>query len=107
MHAPDLLVLDEPFSGLDVNASFLFRTLLKLFAASGGMILFSSHRLDVVEQLCSRVVILNGGRVVAQDDVGTLRTTLAAPSLEQVFAKVTAQDDYSSVAASILQVARA
>lgn len=107
IHAPDLLVLDEPFSGLDVNAAILFRTLLKLFVRDGRMILFSSHRLDVVEQICSRVVILRSGKIVAQDEVGKLRDTLAAPSLEDVFAKVTAQDDYSSVAESILEVSRA
>lgn len=106
MHSPDLLVLDEPFSGLDVNAGILFRTLLRLFARDGKMILFSSHRLDVVEQICSRVVILSRGRVVAQDEVSNLRQALSAPSLEDVFARVTAQDDYSQVAAAILDVAR-
>jgi ABC-2 type transport system ATP-binding protein len=107
MHAPDLLVLDEPFSGLDVNASVLFRTLLRMFAHDGGMILFSSHRLDVVEQICSRVVILKSGRIVAEDEVSRLRQTLAAPSLEDVFARVTSQEDYSETAGAILDVARA
>src|SRR5204862_4391881 len=58
LHNPDLLVLDEPFSGLDVNAGLLFRVLLTLLAESGRMILFSTHRFDMVEKLCSRVVIL-------------------------------------------------
>ena len=61
MHNPDLLVLDEPFSGLDVNAGLLFRALLRLLAADGRMILFSTHRFDMVEKLCSRVVILSSG----------------------------------------------
>jgi ABC-2 type transport system ATP-binding protein len=107
MHGPDLLVLDEPFSGLDVNASLLFRTLLRLFAREGRMILFSSHRLDVVEQICSRVVILSSGRIVAEDRIDRLRATLAAPSLEDVFARVTQQADYSQLASRILEVARA
>ena len=67
LHNPRLLVLDEPFSGLDVNAGLLFRTLLKLLVAEGRMVLFSTHRFDMVEQLCSRVVMLNAGRVVAED----------------------------------------
>jgi ABC-2 type transport system ATP-binding protein len=104
MHAPDLLVLDEPFSGLDVNAGLLFRTLLRLFVRDGRMILFSSHRLDVVEQICSRVVILRAGRVVAEDRVDRLRASLTAPSLEDVFARVTQQEDYTHVAEEILQV---
>jgi ABC-2 type transport system ATP-binding protein len=69
------------------------------------MILFSSHRLDIVEQICSRVVILKSGRIVAQDDVATLRQTLSSPSLEQVFARVTSQEDYSTIARTILDVA--
>jgi ABC-2 type transport system ATP-binding protein len=104
MHGPDLLVLDEPFSGLDVNAGMLFRTLLRLFVASGRMILFSSHRLDIVEQICSRVVILRAGRVVAQDDVGRLRESLVAPSLEEVFVRVTEQHDCTPIARQILAV---
>ena len=107
MHGPDLLVLDEPFSGLDVNAALLFRTLLRLFARLGRMILFSSHRLDVVEQICSRVVILRGGRIVADDRVEHLRQSLAEPSLEDVFARVTLQTDYSQLASRILEVALA
>jgi ABC-2 type transport system ATP-binding protein len=107
MHDPRLLVLDEPFSGLDVNAAFLFRTLLRLFARDGRMILFSSHRLDVVEQICSRVIILHAGRIVAEDDVCRLRESLAVPSLEDVFARVTQQEDYTHVAEEILKVAQA
>ncbi len=105
LHNPDLLVLDEPFSGLDVSAGQLFTTLLRLFVRDGRMVLFSSHRLDVVEQLCSRVVILHGGRVVAEDRVDQLRGS-HAESLEEVFARVTRQDDYTSVAEDILQVVR-
>ena len=69
LHDPDLLVLDEPFSGLDVNAGLLFRTLLRLFVRDGGMILFSSHRFDIVERVCSRVVILHSGRIVAEASI--------------------------------------
>ena len=69
LHDPDLLVLDEPFSGLDVNASLLFRALLDCSWPSGRMILFSSHRFDMVEKVCSRAVILRDGRVVAEHRV--------------------------------------
>jgi ABC-2 type transport system ATP-binding protein len=106
IHDPQLLVLDEPFSGLDVNAALLFRTLLRMFVEQGRMVLFSSHRLDVVEQICSRVVILHAGRAVAQDHVGRLRESLASASLEQVFARLTQQEDFTSIAAAILQAVR-
>ncbi|OFV90772.1 MAG: ABC transporter [Acidobacteria bacterium RIFCSPLOWO2_12_FULL_65_11] len=109
LHNPQLLVLDEPFAGLDVSAGLLFRTLLRLFVRDGRLVLFSSHRLDVVEQLCSRAVILHGGRVVAVENienVGHVRGPEASHSLEDVFARVTRQEDYTSVAENILEVVR-
>src|SRR5262245_7711727 len=106
LHNPDLLVLDEPFSGLDVSAGLLFRTLLRLFVRDGHMILFSSHRLDVVEQICGRVVILRQGRIVAVEEIDRLQGARATSPLEEVFAKVTLQEDYTSVAEEILKVVR-
>jgi ABC-2 type transport system ATP-binding protein len=103
LHNPELLVLDEPFSGLDVNASFLFRTLLTMFAAEGRMILFSTHRFDMVEKLCSRAVILAAGRVVAEHQVSRAHTQ-PTESLEQLFVRVTAQDDYGPIARQIIDV---
>src|SRR5436190_9341594 len=103
LHNPDLLVLDEPFSGLDVNASLLFRSLITMFAAEGRMILFSSHRFDMVEKVCSRALILSKGRLVAQHDVSSARRGDAA-SLEDLFVRVTDQPDFTPVARDILSV---
>src|SRR4029453_11317208 len=104
LHNPDLLVLDEPFSGLDVSAGLLFRTLLRLFAREGRMILFSSHRLDVVEKVCSSVVILHHGRIVASTGTSAADDATGSPSLEDVFARATEQEDYTIVAKDILSV---
>ncbi len=101
---PELIILDEPFSGLDVNAALLFRRLLVELARAGRMILFSSHVLEVVEKLCSRAVILYRGDVVAQDTIASLRTTLQAPSLFEVFAQVTRQADQDQRAREIVDV---
>jgi len=103
MHNPDLLVLDEPFSGLDVTASLLFRTLLRLFAAGDRMVLFSTHRFDMVEKLCSRVVILSRGRVAAEHDMEQFRSQQSR-SLEEVFIQTTGQDDFTPVARQILDL---
>jgi ABC-2 type transport system ATP-binding protein len=103
MHNPDLLVLDEPFSGLDVNAALLFQSLIGMFAASGRMILFSTHRFDMVEKLCSRAVILSKGKLVAEHIVSAGRRTDAA-SLEETFVRVTDQKDFAPVAREILDV---
>ena len=103
LHNPDLLVLDEPFSGLDVSAGLLFRTLLRLFVAGNRMVLFSTHRFDIVEQLCSRVVILSGGRIAAQHELAAFRNEQSV-SLEDEFIRVTRQADFTPVARQILAV---
>jgi ABC-2 type transport system ATP-binding protein len=105
LHNPDLLVLDEPFSGLDVSAGLLFRTLLKLLVSDGKMVFFSTHRFDMVEKLCSRVVILSAGRLVAERRLSDLHER-GADSLEDTFVRVTAQEDYTPVARAILDVIR-
>jgi ABC-2 type transport system ATP-binding protein len=106
LHDPDLLVLDEPFSGLDVTAGLLFRALLMLLSAEGRMVLFSSHRLDVVQKVCSRVVILSHGRIVAEEAVRRAGGDHTAQSLEDVFVAVTAPEDYSAMARDIFDVVR-
>ena len=63
LHNPDLILLDEPFSGLDVNSSLILRQLIQELASRGKVVLFSSHELETVERVCSRVVILHNGRV--------------------------------------------
>jgi ABC-2 type transport system ATP-binding protein len=103
MHNPDLLVLDEPFSGLDVTASLLFRTLLRMYAAGDRMVLFSTHRFDMVEKLCSRVVILSKGRIAAEYDMASFQSQQSR-SLEEVFVQTTGQDDFTPVAKQILDL---
>src|SRR6266853_2500839 len=103
LHNPDLLVLDEPFSGLDVNASFLFRSLISMFATDNRMILFSTHRFDMVEKVCSRAVILSNGRVAAEHQVSAARDG-DSDSLERLFVRVTSQSDFTPVAREILDL---
>ncbi len=105
LHDPELLILDEPFSGLDVSADLLFRTFLQALAREGRTILFSSHRLDVVEKVCERVVILHRGKVVADGRIADLRND-RTPTLEGVFAEVTQQEDYSAIATDIVNTVR-
>src|SRR5215475_7534486 len=107
LHNPDILILDEPMSGLDVSAALVFRDLLQKLAAQGKTILFSSHVLEVVERVCSRVVILHNGSVAADDSVERLRELMSLPSLEAVFAELTQERDPASVADSIIEAMRA
>ena len=73
VHEPDLLVLDEPFSGLDPEAVDVTAGVLEQRRAAGVGVLFSSHQLDLVERLCERVVIIRGGRIVAAGTLAALR----------------------------------
>jgi ABC-2 type transport system ATP-binding protein len=70
---PELLVLDEPFSGLDPLAMASMSELLRELAADGAAVLFSSHQLDLVEDICEDVVIINAGRIVRAGDLADLR----------------------------------
>jgi ABC-2 type transport system ATP-binding protein len=92
LHNPRIIILDEPFSGLDVTAARVLKAFVRAVAADGKMVVFSSHVLEVVEQVCSRVVILKDGRVVGHDDVAKLRETLRLPSLDAVFAALVAEE---------------
>ncbi len=73
LHNPELILLDEPFSGLDVASALVLRSLIQELAARGKVVLFSSHELDTVERICSRVVILHRGKLVADDTIERLR----------------------------------
>jgi len=103
---PELLILDEPFSGLDVNTALVLRALLHSLAAEGKIILYSSHVLEVVEKLCTSVVILRKGKIVAHDAVERLRDLLQQPSLEGVFSQLTEQEDPSQIVNGILSAMR-
>jgi ABC-2 type transport system ATP-binding protein len=104
LHNPDLILLDEPFSGLDVNSVLVLRSLIGELAARGKVVLLSSHELEMVEKVSSRVVILHKGRVVADDSVARLRSLMALPTLEDIFAQLAVEQDTGEVAKQILQL---
>jgi ABC-2 type transport system ATP-binding protein len=107
LHNPDLLILDEPLSGLDVTTALVLRDLLEGLAARGRMILYSSHILDVIEKVCSRVLILCKGRVAAYVSIEHLRATMHASSLEGIFGQLTGEQNHRTVADHILEVMQA
>jgi ABC-2 type transport system ATP-binding protein len=104
LHDPELLILDEPFSGLDVNAAMILRSLLSSLAVRGKMVLYSSHVLEVVEKVCHTVLILRKGQVVAHDSVAHLRELMSKSTLEGVFAQLTQPEDTDAIARRILEV---
>src|SRR5207302_10425600 len=104
---PDILILDEPFSGLDVTSALMLRSLLRGLADRGKMILYSSHVLEVVEKICSNVLILRKGEVVAYDSIHRLRELMSQPSLEGVFSQLAQVEDGDALAGKILDVMNA
>ncbi len=104
LHNPDLLIFDEPLSGLVVTSALVFRNLVKSLARQGKMILYSSHVLEVVEKICSNVIILRKGSIAAYDSVERLQDLMSLSSLEDVFAQLVMQEDTESIAYGIVQV---
>jgi ABC-2 type transport system ATP-binding protein len=104
LHDPEIVVLDEPFSGLDVNSAMVLRRLIQELAAAGKVVLYSSHALEVVERVCERVVILHRGRVVADDSVTHLRELMKLPSLEEIFTQLALEQDIGGLADGLMQV---
>jgi ABC-2 type transport system ATP-binding protein len=107
MHNPDLILLDEPFSGLDVGSSLILRSLIKELATRGKIVLFSSHELETVERLCSHVVILHHGKVVADDSIERLRVLMAAPTLEGIFSQLAVEQDSEAISREIADLIHA
>jgi len=104
LHNPDLLLLDEPFSGLDVSSALVMRSLIQELAARGKVVVFSSHELETVERVCSHVIILHRAKVVADDSIENLRTLMALPTLEEIFSQLAVEQDTAAVARQIADV---
>ena len=102
IHRPDVLILDEPLDGLDANTALVVKELLKKLAAQGKTILFSSHILEVVERMCTRIVIINKGCQVAEGTAQEIRETTGTATLEEAFSKLTGVRDASAVTADFL-----
>lgn len=85
VHSPKLLVLDEPFVGLDPKSSFALKEIMKKFVKDGGAIFFSTHVLEVAEKLCNKVAIIKRGEIIAK---GTMADIKKDKNLEEVFLEI-------------------
>lgn len=104
LHNPDLLLLDEPLSGLDVTTGMVVRDLVRRLAEEKKIVIYSSHVLEVTEKICTRVLILDKGRIVADDSVQNLRTLMNLPSLVDIFNQLVSHEDTDAVARSLVGV---
>jgi ABC-2 type transport system ATP-binding protein len=89
LNEPEVLFLDEPLSGLDVNATLVVKEILQEHVARGGTVFYSSHILDVVERLASRVIVIHRGSIVLDDRVQAVLAKSGDASLEDVFRQLT------------------
>jgi ABC-2 type transport system ATP-binding protein len=106
LHDPKLLIFDEPLSGLDVVSGRLFKDLLELLAAEGKAVLYISHVLEVVEQVCDRVIVIAKGKVLADSPPSELTKLMSLPNLESVFAQLVKQQDTRAVAQEMVEAMR-
>lgn len=102
IHRPDVLFLDEPLDGLDANAALVVKEVLKQLAQQGKTILFCSHILDVVERMCTRIVIINHGRQIADGTSAAIREQTGTATLEEAFSRLTGVRDVERVAADFI-----
>lgn len=89
---PSLLVLDEPFRGLDIESTIICKSLLKKYATKGGAVLLSSHDVLLMEQLCTSIMMLFSGAIRAIDSVENLVSEFSSNNLEEVFMQLTGRD---------------
>src|SRR6476469_10051920 len=86
LHNPDVIILDEPLSGLDANSVIIIKEMISRLARDGKTIFYCSHMMDVVEKVSDRIVLIDEGRVVADGNFEELKTQEGDKSLEQIFA---------------------
>jgi ABC-2 type transport system ATP-binding protein len=90
-----------------VGSALVLRSLIQELAARGKVVLFSSHELETVERVCSHVVILHRGRIVADDSIEHLRTLMAVPTLEGIFSQLAVEQDTASISRQIADLIHA
>ncbi len=109
LHAPKLLILDEPFSSLDVRSAKIMKDIVRIHAQNGGSVLLSTHVMEVAEGLCDRVGIIDEGILVAEGTLEELRVKAHkdGANLESLFLKLTEQEEEVAEGVSVLKEALA
>jgi ABC-2 type transport system ATP-binding protein len=103
VHKPEVLFLDEPLNGLDVSTAMLFKELLKKMAAQGKTIFFCSHILEVVERICTRIVIISEGEQIAEGSAQDIAGSTGSETLEEAFSKLTGIRDVKEITEDFLR----
>jgi ABC-2 type transport system ATP-binding protein len=104
LHNPDIIILDEPLSGLDANSVVIIKELIAQLAREGKTIFYCSHMMDVVEKVSDRIILINQGKVIAQGTIAELKEQSGNnTSLEQIFSQLTANESMTHAASKIVK----
>jgi ABC-2 type transport system ATP-binding protein len=104
LHNPDVLIFDEPLSGLDVTSALVFRHLVESLSKAGKAIFYCSHVLEVVEKVCTHVIVLRKGKMLAYGSLEDLRRERAMQSLEQTFSQLVEETGAEEVAHKLVDL---
>ena len=96
IHDPPAWILDEPMTGLDPAAAFELKQMMREHAKAGNAVLFSTHVLEVAEQLCDRILIINNGKIISEGTLEYLRLVNPGMTLEEIFVKLTGRPEKES-----------
>jgi len=102
LHNPDIIILDEPLSGLDANSVILMKELISRLAKEGKTIFYCSHMMDVVEKVSDRIVLISDGIVLADGSFEELKQQQGNFSLEKIFSGLTAKDSINNAAEQMM-----
>jgi ABC-2 type transport system ATP-binding protein len=103
LHNPDVIILDEPLSGLDANSVIIIKEMISKLARDGKTIFYCSHMMDVVEKVSDRIVLIDEGRIIADGSFEELKQQQGNKSLEQIFANLTSKDSLSTTADELIK----
>jgi ABC-2 type transport system ATP-binding protein len=104
LHNPDILFFDEPLSGLDANSVMVFKEVMTMLAAEGKTIFYSSHIMDVVEKISSRIILINDGQIIADGTFDELKQKCSEGSLEEIFNQLTGFNRHGEIAGEFVAV---
>jgi len=103
IHQPAIYYFDEPLNGLDAQATLLFKELIKQLAARDKTVVYCSHLLDTVERLCTKILVIHEGNIVAEGSIEQLKEITRKENLDEVFSSLTATEDRIGKTTELLQ----
>jgi ABC-2 type transport system ATP-binding protein len=104
MDNPDLLILDEPLSGLDVTSAMVIKNLIQILSSNGKSIFYCSHVLEVVEKVCTKLIVIRKGRMIAYGSTDEVRLQIGQSTLEQAFVQLVEDQDAGQIALDLVDV---